>query len=69
MFAGSLTYQVTTAGTPAARNLPAVEPGTAHTGDILSRLFGGASLTYGASTYSFTYHGIPGFPGGWTQNG
>jgi hypothetical protein len=67
-FGGWLTYQVTTAGTPSPRNLPAVEPGTAHTSDILTQLFGGAALTRTGSAsdgqYSFTYYGVQGAPGG-----
>jgi hypothetical protein len=67
MFGGRINYQVTTTGTPSPRNLPAVEPGTVHTGDILAQLFGAPVTTISASD-SFTYHGIPGYPGGWVQS-
>jgi hypothetical protein len=74
VFTGHLTYQVTTAGAPSARNLPATEPGTMHTGSILTQLFGGAPLIHTGSAndgrYSFTYYGVHGAPGGvYTQAG
>jgi hypothetical protein len=66
-FGGWINYQVQTTGTPSARNLPAVEPGTVHTGDILAKLFG-APVNILSASDSFTYHGIPGYPGGWVQS-
>lgn len=41
--AGWIDYQVTSTGTPAARNLPAKSAGTLHTSDLINELFGGSA--------------------------
>jgi hypothetical protein len=68
VFTGTLDYTVT-ASAPPSGHLPAVEPGTVHSGDLLTAMFNGTSPTVDGSSYSFTYFGIPGYPSGWTQNG
>jgi len=53
--AGWIDYQVTSAGTPAARNLPAQSAGTLHTGDLIAELFGGSAQITGGGSYWFGY--------------
>jgi hypothetical protein len=52
---GTVTYQVTTTGTPDARNLGGQSDPALHSGDLISALFGGASLQVTGSSYNFTY--------------
>jgi len=53
--AGWIDYQVTSAGTPAARNLPSQSAGTLHTGDLIAELFGGSAQITGGGSYWFGY--------------
>ena len=53
--AGWINYQVTSTGTPAARNLPAQSAGTLHTGDLITELFGGSAQITGGGSYWFSY--------------
>lgn len=53
--AGWIDYQVTSAGTPAARNLPAQSAGTLHTGKLIAELFGGSAQITGGGSYWFGY--------------
>ena len=53
--AGWINYQVTSTGTPAARNLPAQSAGTLHTGDLITELFGGSAQITGGGSYWFGY--------------
>ena len=53
--AGWINYQVTSTGTPAARNLPAQSAGTLHTGDLIAELFGGNATITGGGSYWFGY--------------
>jgi len=53
--AGWIDYQVTSTGTPAARNLPAQSAGTLHTGDLIAELFGGSAQITGGGSYWFGY--------------
>ena len=53
--AGWIDYQVTSTGTPAARNLPAQSAGTLHTGDLIAELFGGNAQITGGGSYWFGY--------------
>ena len=53
--AGWIDYQVTSTGTPAARNLPAKSAGTLHTGDLITELFGGSAQITGGGSYWFGY--------------
>lgn len=53
--AGWINYQVTSTGTPAARNLPAQSAGTLHTGDLIAELFGGSAQITGGGNYWFGY--------------
>lgn len=72
LFTGTLDYVVSSPTAPNARNLPAVEPSSAHTGDIVAQMFGqpsGGISFVGGGNYAFTYYGIPGHPSGWAQNG
>jgi hypothetical protein len=71
-FGGHLHYIVTSPTAPKASNLPFVEPASAHSGDIVAQMFGqpsGGIQFVGGGDYGFTYYGIPGQAGGWTQNG
>ena len=53
--AGWIDYQVTSTGTPTARNLPAKSAGTLHTGDLITELFGGSAQITGGGSYWFGY--------------
>jgi hypothetical protein len=53
--AGWIDYQVTSTGTPVARNLPAQSAGTLHTGDLIAELFGGSAQITGGGSYWFGY--------------
>jgi hypothetical protein len=53
--AGWINYQVTSTGTPVARNLPAQSAGTLHTGDLIAELFGGSAQITGGGSYWFGY--------------
>lgn len=69
LFTGHLHYVVTSPTAPSARNVPAHEAASEHTGDIINQMFGSPVTYVGGGDYGFTYFGIPGFPQGWTQNG
>lgn len=70
LFGGTISYVVTSAGTPKAANLPRTEPATATHGSVMAQLFGAPVTVTGGGSYSFTYLGIPGAPHGvYTQIG
>jgi hypothetical protein len=70
LFGGTISYIVTSAGTPKASNLPRTEPATATHSSVMAQLFGAPVTVVGGGSYDFTYLGIPGAPKGvYTQVG
>ncbi len=64
VFGGTITYIVSSTGTPKASNLPGTEPSTATHSSVMAQLFGAPVTITGGGSYSFTYLGIPGAPHG-----
>jgi len=64
LFGGTISYVVTSAGTPRASSLPRTEPATATHSSVMAQLFGAPVTVTGGGSYSFTYLGIPGAPHG-----